>query len=240
MYDRFMFLGVPATDSMRYVRLRIYPERSIHPLYSYVDDADDVESCRVLQWNASDPEEMVLVYEVEGGREGFEATAEAATVVVDYVVVVSSGSRYQAVVHTRASEPMASLWRAATLEGILLVPPLVQLDDGGIETRVVGGNDDIQRMLRQLPERVDFQVDRVKGSGGWRLNPSVEASVEVPSRQKEALEKAYDLGYYSVPREATHDDVADELGCSKSTASEHLRKAEARIVASAMEDCLRS
>ncbi len=220
---------------MRYVRLRIYPGTSIHPLYSYVDGSDDVDSCRVLQWNASDPSRIALLYDVEGGRRGFVETAEEASVVEEHEVVASTGSRYHVIVHTRTPETMKELWRAATLEGVLLVPPLVQLDDGAIETQVVGGGDSLQRMLEELPDHVEFRVDEVKGRGRWRTDVD-----DVPPRQREAVEKAYELGYYSVPREATHADVADELGCSKSTASEHLRKAEARIVASALVDGGRS
>ena len=41
---------------------------------------------------------------------------------------------------------------------------------------------------------------------------------------------ARDLGYYDLPREATHADVAERLGCAPGTASEHLRKAEAKLV----------
>jgi len=36
------------------------------------------------------------------------------------------------------------------------------------------------------------------------------------------------LGYYESPRRATRDDVA-AVGCSPTTAGEHLRKAEARV-----------
>ncbi|NEU57192.1 helix-turn-helix domain-containing protein [Halorussus sp. MSC15.2] len=51
-------------------------------------------------------------------------------------------------------------------------------------------------------------------------------------RQQEAVETAVAVGYYDVPRTATHEDVAAELACAPSTASEHLRKAESKVLQS--------
>jgi len=49
-------------------------------------------------------------------------------------------------------------------------------------------------------------------------------------RQQEAVHAALEHGYYEVPREGTVEDVAATLDCAPSTASNHLRKAEARLV----------
>lgn len=49
-------------------------------------------------------------------------------------------------------------------------------------------------------------------------------------RQREALLAALDLGYYEHPRAATQEDIASRLGCEANTASEHLQKAEAKVL----------
>ncbi|MFC6975764.1 helix-turn-helix domain-containing protein [Halomicroarcula sp. GCM10025709] len=58
------------------------------------------------------------------------------------------------------------------------------------------------------------------------------ATVEtrLSDRQREAVEAALSLGYYDIPRTATHEAVADALDCAPSTAAEHLRKAESRVL----------
>jgi len=48
--------------------------------------------------------------------------------------------------------------------------------------------------------------------------------------QREALRTAYELGYFEVPRGASLDDVATELGIGASAASERLRRAQTHLV----------
>lgn len=54
-------------------------------------------------------------------------------------------------------------------------------------------------------------------------------------RQREVLELAYERGYYDRPSRTSHEALAAELGCAASTVGEHLRKAERRLVAAAIE-----
>lgn len=49
-------------------------------------------------------------------------------------------------------------------------------------------------------------------------------------RQEEVIQTAFDMGYYEVPREASTDQVAAELGLDSSTVSEHLQRAERNVL----------
>lgn len=55
------------------------------------------------------------------------------------------------------------------------------------------------------------------------------------SAKREALEAGSRTGYYDVPRTGSIEDVASELDCAASTASNHLRKAESRLVGEVIE-----
>ncbi|WP_227374051.1 helix-turn-helix domain-containing protein [Haladaptatus halobius] len=57
-------------------------------------------------------------------------------------------------------------------------------------------------------------------SGSQRLTP----------RQYQTLRSAAERGYYDVPREATTEDLADELGISHQTVSERLRRGHRNLV----------
>ena len=48
--------------------------------------------------------------------------------------------------------------------------------------------------------------------------------------QREALRVAYEMGYFEIPRTASLDDVASELGISASSLSERLRRAQTHLV----------
>jgi len=54
---------------------------------------------------------------------------------------------------------------------------------------------------------------------------------ELTDRQREVVETAYEAGYYEVPRTASTEAVADELGLDPSTVAEHLQRAERNLMA---------
>lgn len=60
----------------------------------------------------------------------------------------------------------------------------------------------------------------------------VEAAIEVhlTDRQREVLRTAFEMGYYDRPRETTGDEIADDLGISSSTFSQHIRAAERNVL----------
>jgi hypothetical protein len=49
-------------------------------------------------------------------------------------------------------------------------------------------------------------------------------------RQQEALRTAYQMGYFEIPRTATLEEVAAELGISPSSLSERLRRAQTHLI----------
>lgn len=55
-------------------------------------------------------------------------------------------------------------------------------------------------------------------------------------RQREVLEMAHRRGYYDWPRKATQEELADELGITTSTFTQHLRSAEQKLIAMVFED----
>jgi len=79
---------------------------------------------------------------------------------------------------------------------------------------------------------LDIQVE-VIGSLNSRLDPP---AARLSERQREAVAVAHELGYYDRPRGATHEDVADALGVAPPTASEHLQKAESKVVDSVLAE----
>lgn len=55
-------------------------------------------------------------------------------------------------------------------------------------------------------------------------------------RQREVLRTAFEAGYYEQPRETTGEEVADELGISSTTFSQHIRAAERNLLSLLYDD----
>jgi len=73
-------------------------------------------------------------------------------------------------------------------------------------------------------------------NGGFHLHRLTrQGDAEQPGdgltdRQMEALRTAYELGYFDIPRRASLEDVATQLGISASSASERLRRAQTQLI----------
>lgn len=102
--------------------------------------------------------------------------------------------------------------------------------EAGAERHVgaVVGREVLEGVLETAGETVGVTLERVHPLGAeddatvarrWNLTPA----------QEEAIRAAYEMGYFSVPREHTADVVADELGISKTAFLERLRRGQAAL-----------
>jgi len=128
-------------------------------------------------------------------------------------------------VHAARSEPLSELLGIVEEHALLIQRPIEFVEEG-IEVTVAGESGALREAFAEIPDTVDAEVRR---TGEYVPGESAILS-EVTERQREAMEAAVEVGYYRHPREATAEDVAERIGCSTSTASELLRRAEATIV----------
>jgi len=59
--------------------------------------------------------------------------------------------------------------------------------------------------------------------------------VRLTDRQYEVMRRALDAGYFEWPREVTSEELAAEIDISRATLLEHLRKAESKLLADALD-----
>ena len=86
----------------------------------------------------------------------------------------------------------------------------------------------VDALLEELREEHDAEV-RLTSISTPAVEPS-DPQVELTVRQREVFGFAREEGYYAWPRGATAADLAADLGVSKSSVLEHLRKAETRLI----------
>ncbi|MFB6254943.1 MAG: helix-turn-helix domain-containing protein [Halobacteriaceae archaeon] len=101
------------------------------------------------------------------------------------------------------------------------------VNEGGIELSVVGSQDEIGDSIAAINEGgLNPLLQRLTDFDGSN-SPTVDSLTE---RQRETVEIAHEMGYYEVPRQASTDDIADEIGLDPSTVAEHLQRAEHNIL----------
>lgn len=101
-----------------------------------------------------------------------------------------------------------------------------EVSEHGVTMSLVGPQEPIRDMIR---EYVDAGVNPDLRSLG-EYDGSEGPLADLTGRQREVLEAAYAAGYYEVPRDASTEDVATELGVDPSTVAEHLQRAERNLL----------
>ena len=218
---------------MKHVRVRLDAggrEAEIHPVYDIVVNAPYVERATAIQWNVSS-DELGILHFVEGDREAFESAIETVSEVRDYDIVSAGSEAFYVYIQDRTTDAARELFEIVTRPPLIVVPPIEYGSDGTVSYSVFGPSAAIQSSIDRIPDPVSAEIASV---GGFGTVPGVLESL-LSDRQREALEAALDLGYYEIPREAGHEAVAAAIDCAPSTAAEHLRKAEHKLLGSILE-----
>ncbi len=117
-----------------------------------------------------------------------------------------------------------TIFDAFSRDNLTLVLPVVYLK-GQASMELVGSQKALQSFIDALPAELEVEIDEI-GS----FTDGTSAASILTERQRSAVLAGIELGYYETPRRSTYKDIAERLGCSPSTASEHLNRAEAKLV----------
>ncbi len=206
-------------------------EGEIHPMYGVMTRAPFVERATALQWNFTGDALGILHY-VEGDADAFAAAADDIDVVVGYDIEPVGDDAFYAYVRDATTDSLAELFGPISRGGLVVVPPIVYGADGEVTLTIFGPDEELQAAMGAIPEPVEVTVEAVGSLAASRVAPAARLT----DRQREAAEAALDLGYYDVPRTGDHEAVADALGCAPSTAAEHLRKAESKLLRAVLRE----
>ena len=214
---------------MKYVRLSLsLPPDARNPMHQFVVDHDGYKASYLLRGNNIDDDVHTMLFYVDGHpvapyREALEATEN----VLEYEISVCPDDSFYLYVRDRFSETGRGIVDAVTAAGLVGVSPVAFRADGQMELTLVGPGGTVQRAVAAVPDGIGVDVREVGEYASHRFEPGAALT----DRQFEAVAAAVDCGYYDSPREGTTADVADRLDCSPGTAAEHLRKAEASVMA---------
>lgn len=136
----------------------------------------------------------------------------------EYVINKISKNQYVAIVMNNNCN-LAGI----VMESGCFLTSAIPHDDNVIEWRVVGPH---KTYIKKLVDRM------VREGYGVNVNVSgsFDAGVLLSPMQEQYINTALERGYYDVPRTITLDELAEELGCSKSTLSVAMREAERKLI----------
>lgn len=208
---------------MRFLRVILGPD--IVPL------GDSVTQIDVLNNQYLTDGTVIELARIESDRDIADLLA-ANPATIDYEILDMEGDQQYVYHHLRPNESDVTHQLISLLDEhrLMIIYPLRFERNTGATVTLMGTAEMVQDAFGQLPDEIQqhITIDRVTETvpslGGIRSL--------LTKRQREVLDTATELGYYSVPRQVTSSDVAAVLGCAPSTTSEHLRKIEARVLSS--------
>lgn len=213
---------------MRTVRARVATTKGIfNTLDREFVDSDQFEREMVLEMDWLSDGTVVVLYRVRGESiESLESLLAASeTVIHADAFEGDQPGELIAFVQMEPEAPMSELLSLVDRHGLLINRP-ISVTDGGVEVHVAGTEASIQSAMAELPADIDFSIEHASDGPVTDRSPQSRLT----DRQREAVEVAIELGYYETPRQATYEDIADQLDCAPSTANELLRRAESTLV----------
>jgi predicted DNA binding protein len=184
---------------------------------------------RVQHVGLLDDGTVAILTRVRGDLDAVRASIESVPDVLGYSVSSEREGRGLVYVHLRPPPAVRQFVELPRRHEVFFEFPVESTRDGRLRVVMVGEtNAVLGRALADVPPDLDVTIERF---GAYRERAGSVADL-LTDRQREVLQTAVEAGYYEVPRRATHQDVADQLGLSVGTVSEHLQKVEARVFGS--------
>lgn len=216
---------------MRYFDFTISPEDgAIHPADAVIANHHGVTRDSLMHVNALGDGTGVLLYRLRGDHEALSDAIDESDAVLAWDVLDVQDDVFHLYLHVPPGQPAGSLMALAQKYALIIDTPLKYTDQGGLRTTIVGTHEMLRHALSETPDSVKFAVEQA-----GQYSPDREDILSIlTERQLEVFRTAVEEGYYEIPRQATHEDIADALGCAPSTVDEHLRKAESRVLSALM------
>jgi predicted DNA binding protein len=214
---------------MRYYQYVLNPPGGyFHPLEEKILKGLDVERETMLHISLLSNREGVVIYRCRGERDELAERLDEHPEIVESEIFGVDVEGFNLYVRFKPGSPATDLLEIADENGLIVDTPFEFTDDG-VEMTVVGKNERVQESLPEFM-RLTEDAETVLNQVGRYVPEESEFERALTDRQREVVEAAVEVGYYDNPRRATHEDVAERLDCTASTAGEHLRKAEAKIM----------
>ncbi|WP_435065049.1 helix-turn-helix domain-containing protein [Halobaculum sp. EA56] len=186
----------------------------------------EFERDRIYHLNVLADETVVLLGRLRGDLDDAARLLSENADVLGHSISSEQGGSALVFVHARPPPELKQFLTLPRSHEVFFDFPIRGTRDGRLRVVLIGEtNQVINEALADLPPALDVSIERI----GPYLETGPPLLAQLTDRQREVLGVALDLGYYDVPRRATHRDIADRLGLSVGTVGEHLQKIESRV-----------
>lgn len=179
---------------------------------------------------------VLVVYEIDGTAEALVECLDAAPEKVVDATVTQHSEPLVAQLRFHPDETFEQLLSVHQSFGVSVDFPIHYVDHepATVELVETGSQEALRNRIAETRELADVHVTHVH-----QHEPTTRRQFrELTDRQREVLVAAVECGYYRNPREATHEEIAAELGCSASVVGQHLRRIEQELVSATVPERL--
>jgi len=185
-----------------------------------------IKSLELLHFLRQDSDEFAAIWRVEfkdSSSKVEDLLANGFLVEVQPLEHEKSGAY---IVFMRGGPSLSSVLSSVGVADGYLFPPL-GIHDGKIKFSFLGSAPQVSDFLKKIGAMgIRYKIVLMSDA---RFSPDSPLN-QLTEKQREVLIIAYKLGYYEIPRKINSDQLAAKLHIVNSTAVEHLRKAEQRLL----------
>jgi predicted DNA binding protein len=213
--------------------MRVSPKdgAAFHPLGEALATDPAVERGSIYRVERLDDGTGLLLAEARGDVDRYRRILEESEFVHEFSIVEGDGWWYS-YTHFDPNDANREMLELQYESQLAMETPIEVKPDGSFVLTLVGPMEAFRRATPSETEAYDIEVLET----GEHTPELGDLFLSLTDRQREVLEAAVDCGYYDNPRQATHEDIADRVDCSPSTAGEHLRKIESRVFENLVRD----
>jgi hypothetical protein len=113
---------------------------------------------------------------------------------------------------------------------------LFELQEGKLTVSYLGNARQVKDFLKSLQSaKINHKILSLTDA---RFSPD-SPLYSLTEKQRRILISAFRLGYFEIPRKTSFEKLSGQLGLGRSTISEHLRKAETRLISTVLNEHLK-
>ncbi|WP_436902911.1 helix-turn-helix domain-containing protein [Halovenus halobia] len=212
---------------MRYLTVRIQATDmgTFHPLGKRLAEEPSINREAIHHVELLADGTVLTLAEGSGDRERYEEIMNESPNVDEYLV--SGEDRWIATTQFEANDPLQKVLGLRRMADLVIETPVKINDDGSVRITFLGTESDFQALYDRATGSSAFDTTIVE-TGAY--DPDAASFMRVlTTRQQEILQVATEAGYYSNPRRATHEDIANTIGIAPTTVGDHLREIESKV-----------